>query len=84
MAPAHLNIVCFRVRQGSDEEVNDALTATVTERIQSDGIAFVTATRWRNRGAIRAAFDNWATSTDDVLALERAVAGAVAAVSDAR
>jgi glutamate/tyrosine decarboxylase-like PLP-dependent enzyme len=79
MAPARLNIVCFRVRRGRDEAENDAFTAAVTEQIQRDGIAFVTITRWGGRTAIRAAFDNWQTTHEDVEALQQAVSEAVAA-----
>jgi glutamate/tyrosine decarboxylase-like PLP-dependent enzyme len=79
MAPAHLNIVCFRVlSEGDSDAGTDALNSTVIDMIQRGGIAYVTPTRWQGRGAIRAAFDNWATATDDVYALEQAVVGAVA------
>ena len=79
MAPAHLNIVCFRVlSEGDSDAGTDALNSTVIDMIQRGGIAYVTPTRWQGRGAIRAAFDNWATATDDVYALEQAVAEAVA------
>jgi glutamate/tyrosine decarboxylase-like PLP-dependent enzyme len=79
LAPAHLNIVCFRVRDGSlDDPGNDALTTAVVEAIQRGGTAYVTGARWRGLAAIRAAFDNWATTTDDVVALQQAVTDAVA------
>jgi glutamate/tyrosine decarboxylase-like PLP-dependent enzyme len=74
MAPANLNVVCFRARHpDADEAANDALNHALVEAIQAGGIAYVTATRWRGRAAIRAAFDNWATSEEDVGALQRAV-----------
>jgi glutamate/tyrosine decarboxylase-like PLP-dependent enzyme len=81
VAPARLNIVCFRVRTGTDEIVNDARTAAAVELIQRGGTAYVTATRWQGRAAIRAAFDNWATSDADVAALRRAVSDAVMTLS---
>ena len=79
MAPVHLNIVCFRVAMtDGDEERHDRLTSQVTETIQRGGVAYVTGTRWRGRVAIRAAFDNWATRREDVNALKRSVASAIA------
>lgn len=80
MAPAHLNIVCFRARRDGDEGANDARNVAVVDAIQRGGIAYVTGTRWRGRAAIRAAFDNWATQAEDVAALERAVGTAQAQV----
>jgi glutamate/tyrosine decarboxylase-like PLP-dependent enzyme len=79
LAPAHLNIVCFRARNAArDDPTNDALTNAVIEAIQRGGAAYVTGTRWDGHVAIRAAFDNWSTTTDDVVALQQAVADAVA------
>jgi glutamate/tyrosine decarboxylase-like PLP-dependent enzyme len=79
MAPAHLNVVCFRVRDASRDEIgSDALTRTVVDAIQRGGEAYVTGTRWNGQAAIRAAFDNWSTTAADVLALQRAVTAAVA------
>jgi glutamate/tyrosine decarboxylase-like PLP-dependent enzyme len=79
LAPAHLNIVCFRARDASrDDPENDVLTAAVLESIQRGGVAYVTGTRWRNVAAIRAAFDNWSTTTDDVRDLQQAVCDALA------
>ena len=77
MAPAHLNIACFRVRGDASPEREDDLTARVVEEMQRGGIAYVTATRWNGRVAIRAAFDNWTTSAEDVNSLQRAVMLAV-------
>jgi glutamate/tyrosine decarboxylase-like PLP-dependent enzyme len=82
MAPAQLNIVCFRVRDATDETANDARTAAAVELIQRGGKAYVTATRWDGRAAIRAAFDNWATAAADVAALERAVTMAIDTLDD--
>jgi glutamate/tyrosine decarboxylase-like PLP-dependent enzyme len=75
MAPVPLNIVCFRALDParSDEE-NDLLNRRVVQAIQSDGRAFVTGTVWSGRAAIRAAFDNWATTAADVRILEETVA----------
>jgi len=37
--------------------------------IQGDGRVFVTGTTWNGRAALRAAFDNWATTEADVAIL---------------
>ncbi|MFN8593397.1 MAG: pyridoxal-dependent decarboxylase [Thermomicrobiales bacterium] len=80
MATAHLNIVCFRVRPSGRSADPDADNATAIAAIQNSGLAFVTGTRWHGRGAIRAAFDNWATGPADVEALQDAVRLAVASL----
>ena len=80
MAPAHLNIVCFRARRETSEAANDALNTALVEEIQRGGIAYVTSTRWRGRVAIRGAFDNWATTDADMEALGQAVETALARV----
>ena len=54
------------------------LNAKLVEAVQAGGIPDVTGTRWRGCIAIRAAFDNWAVTTENVVALQQAVAGAVA------
>jgi hypothetical protein len=46
--------------------------------IQVDGRAFVTGTVWNGRAAIRAAFDNWRTTADDVAILQSAIVDVVA------
>lgn len=80
LAPIHLNIVCFRAhRAGLDDAGNDALTTITLDHIQRDGTVFTTGTRWRGYTAIRAAFDNWATTQQDVIALQKAVRAAVTA-----
>ncbi len=78
LAPAHLNIVCFRVRDAAlDAAGNDTFTTAVVEAIQRGGAAYVTGAQWRGLAAIRAAFDNWSTTADDVIALQAAVSDAV-------
>jgi glutamate/tyrosine decarboxylase-like PLP-dependent enzyme len=78
-APATLNIVCFRYTPpGSAPSAIDSFNRDATERLQRDGRAFVTGTTWRGRVAIRAAFDNWATTADDVDILCHAVADCAA------
>jgi len=74
MAPAPLNIVCFRYApdgMGTDEM--DAFNRAAVVALQADGRAFVTGTVWNGRAAIRAAFDNWATGPTDVAILQAAV-----------
>ena len=74
MALAPLNIVCFRyVPPGLDEAATDAVNRAAVASIQRDGRAFVTGTVWNGRAAIRAAFDNWATTMRDVGILQGAI-----------
>ncbi len=74
MNPAALNIVCFRfMHRGFDDNANDALNRDAVSAIQLDGRAFVTGTVWNGHAAIRAAFDNWRTTTADVELLQAAV-----------
>ena len=74
VAPAPLNIVCFRAEpDGIAPEALDDLNRNLVSAIQRDGRAFVTGTYWRERFAIRAAFDNWTTTLDDVAILQNVV-----------
>lgn len=74
LAPTHLNIVCFRYApEGMSNEQADVLNRQAVAEIQADGRAFVTGTVWNGRVAVRAAFDNWATSLDDVMILQETV-----------
>jgi glutamate/tyrosine decarboxylase-like PLP-dependent enzyme len=74
MAPAPLNIVCFRYTpDGLDDVATDEFNRAAIVAIQSDGRAFVTGTVWNGRAAIRAAFDNWATTQRDVDILQDAI-----------
>lgn len=74
LAPAHLNIVCFRATEPGSPEKTTELTGRLLEQVQHSGHAFVSSTTWQGRAAIRAAFDNWSTTPDDVLILQSAVA----------
>lgn len=79
MNPAPLNVVCFRVvKDNLDEAALDELNRTAVRAIQEDGRAFVTGTVWDGRAAIRAAFDNWRTTPDDVTLLQSAIADVIA------
>ena len=74
MNPAPLNIVCFRLTaERLDGDELDGLNREAVRAIQADGRAFVTGTTWAGRAAIRAAFDNWQTTTADVAILKAAV-----------
>lgn len=74
VAPAPLNIVCFRyVVPGLSDDETDALNRAAVTALQADGRAFVTGTVWNGRAAIRAAFDNWATTSADVAVLQDVV-----------
>jgi glutamate/tyrosine decarboxylase-like PLP-dependent enzyme len=74
LAPVHLNMVCWRYAPASlDPEATDQFNRDAVTRIQHDGRAFLTPTRWQAKQAVRCAFDNWATSLDDVLILQEAV-----------
>lgn len=67
LAPATLNIVCFRVRPaGLSEKALDALNEEIVLRIQESGFAVPTGTRVRGRYAIRCSFTNHRTTDEDV------------------
>ena len=66
-----LNIVCFRFSQGAEDL--DAFNRQAVTAIQRDGRAFVSGTAWNGHAAIRAAFDHWATTPEDVQILCEAV-----------
>jgi glutamate/tyrosine decarboxylase-like PLP-dependent enzyme len=73
MASTRLNVVCFRALPPVGSIEDDTFNTRVVEAIQRGGTAYVTATRWDGKAGMRAAFDNWATTTPDVLALQSAV-----------
>jgi glutamate/tyrosine decarboxylase-like PLP-dependent enzyme len=72
-----LNIVCFRVAcAGKSDAEADEVNRAAAAAIQADGRAFVSGTVWNGRRAMRAAFDNWATTLDDIRILQEAVLAA--------
>lgn len=82
MNAAPLNIVCFRLLDGGrDDQATDELNRRAVDAIQRDGRAFVTGTVWNGHAAIRAAFDNWQTTPDDVAMLQAAVADVARSLS---
>jgi glutamate/tyrosine decarboxylase-like PLP-dependent enzyme len=67
LAPATLNIVCFRVARGSGDL--DALNQEIVADLQEAGIAAPSTTRIRGRLAIRAGLFNHRSTAEDADAL---------------
>jgi glutamate/tyrosine decarboxylase-like PLP-dependent enzyme len=66
LAPAPLNIVCFRYRPpGVPEEALDELNLAIGRAVLTDGRVYVGTTRWKRTVAFRPAFVNWRTTTAD-------------------
>jgi glutamate/tyrosine decarboxylase-like PLP-dependent enzyme len=66
LAPAPLNIVCFRHRPpGTPEALLDELNLQISRAILHDGRVYVGTTRWAGTVAFRPAFVNWQTTTGD-------------------
>ena len=66
LAPAPLNIVCFRYRPpGLPEEALDELNLAIGRAVLTDGRVYVGTTRWAGRVSFRPAFVNWRTTTAD-------------------
>jgi glutamate/tyrosine decarboxylase-like PLP-dependent enzyme len=66
LAPAPLNIVCFRYRpQGVPEEALDELNLAIARAVLTDGRVYVGTTRWAGTVGFRPAFVNWRTTTAD-------------------
>ncbi len=59
LAPVHLNIVCFALR-------NPDVTSRFVEVVRDSGRTLVTPTVFKNTPAIRAAFSNWRTTDADL------------------
>ncbi|MBP6018218.1 MAG: aspartate aminotransferase family protein [Burkholderiaceae bacterium] len=62
LAPVILNVVCFTLAGGPDQEAIQAYL----ERIGASGQVFLTATVLHGLWAVRAAFSNWQTQAADV------------------
>jgi aromatic-L-amino-acid/L-tryptophan decarboxylase len=83
-----LSIVCFRCRPDParrDEEALNALNKEVMERVQSEGVAFLTSAVLRGRFVLRACILHYATSEQDIdlmLDAVRQVASAAASVAE--
>ena len=66
LAPAPLNVVCFRYRPtGVPEAQLDELNLRIGRAVLRDGRVYVGTTRWAGRVAFRPAFVNWQTTTAD-------------------
>ena len=66
LAPAPLNIVCFRYRPaGVPEAQLDELNLRIGRAVLRDGRVYVGTTRWAGAVAFRPAFVNWQTTTAD-------------------
>ncbi len=66
LAPAPLNIVCFRYRpSGVPEEALDELNLAIGRAVLADGRVYVGTTRWAGRVGFRPAFVNWRTTAAD-------------------
>lgn len=67
LAPAPLNVVCFRYRPaGVPETQLDELNLRIGRAVLRDGRVYVGTTRWAGAVAFRPAFVNWQTTTADV------------------
>jgi glutamate/tyrosine decarboxylase-like PLP-dependent enzyme len=66
LAPAPLNIVCFRYRPPDvPEDALDELNLEIGRAVLTDGRVYVGTTRWRGSVGFRPAFVNWRTTTAD-------------------
>jgi glutamate/tyrosine decarboxylase-like PLP-dependent enzyme len=66
LAPAPLNVVCFRYRPaGVPEGRLDELNLRISRAVLRDGRVYVGTTRWAGVVAFRPAFVNWQTTTAD-------------------
>lgn len=75
LAPAFLNIVCFRYAPSKvSEELLDSINQEVLLRIQESGVAVPSATNIHGRYAIRVAIANHRTQFQDIDALVALVA----------
>jgi glutamate/tyrosine decarboxylase-like PLP-dependent enzyme len=66
LAPAPLNVVCFRYRPpGVPEAELDELNLRIGRAVLRDGRVYVGTTRWAGAVGFRPAFVNWQTTTAD-------------------
>ena len=66
LAPAPLNIVCFRYRPPElPEDAVDELNLEIGRAALTDGRVYVGTTRWGGTVGLRPAFVNWRTTTAD-------------------
>lgn len=66
LAPAPLNVVCFRYRPaGVPEKALDDLNLALGRAVLADGRVYVGTTRWAGTVGFRPAFVNWRTTPAD-------------------
>ncbi len=66
LAPAPLNIVCFRYRPPDvPEDALDELNLEIGRAALTDGRVYVGTTRWAGTVGFRPAFVNWRTTIAD-------------------
>ena len=66
LAPAPLNIVCFRYRPpGLPKEALDELNLAIGRAVLTDGRVYVGTTSWAGTVGFRPAFVNWRSTTAD-------------------
>jgi glutamate/tyrosine decarboxylase-like PLP-dependent enzyme len=74
LAPAPLNIVCFRYRPpGVPEEALDRLNLDIGQAVLADGRVYVGTTRWAGQVGFRPAVVNWRTTSADADVMLEAV-----------
>jgi len=66
LAPAPLNVVCFRYRpDGVAEDELDELNLAISERVLKDGRVYMGTSRWAGKVGFRPTFVNWRTTAAD-------------------
>lgn len=74
LAPVRLNVVCFAIN-------HEALTAEMNKQflttLNQQGKVFMTPTVYQGVPAIRAAFSNWRTTTEDLTIIWEALTTAI-------
>jgi glutamate/tyrosine decarboxylase-like PLP-dependent enzyme len=76
LAPAPLNIVCFRYRPPDVPEATlDELNLEIGRAALTDGRVYVGTTRWAGTVGLRPAFVNWRTTRADADLLLETVRG---------
>ena len=86
LAPAPLNVVCFRYRPADvpDAEL-DELNLRIAQEAMLDGRVYFGTTRWAGQVAFRPVFVNWRTKNDDaelVVAVVRELGERLRATAD--
>ena len=77
LAPVHLNIVCFALREGEEDRRDRFLG-----ELGRHGRVYLTPTVLGERPAVRAAFSNWSTGEEDLAVVWAALRDAVTKVPE--